>query len=156
MKKKLFSPKGILIVLAAVFLFWNLMWIIKICTQFLPYRDALNKHESAGVYILSHNGYTYSVKMPYYLSFTGNLAVVNNENESSLIVWPSLFGENEYGISIVAENEIGEKRTYEMFVDHTGKPIGENNNIDVQDIWKKYENEITAIFEDAKAVWGNF
>jgi hypothetical protein len=105
--KKLSAKKKILFVAGAIalvaFAVYNMVW-------FLNYR-AYNKYIGDGyaassvspLNITRQSGETtFTVKKPGYLSFAGNLAVVNGDQSARLLIWPSCMCGNikEYGLAI--------------------------------------------------------
>lgn len=98
-------------------------------------------------YILNPgDGYLYNVKYSDYLTFTGNLAVAADNNEVSLLIWPSLFnGENRYGVRIATDDD-----TYEIMVDKNIKAKESESN----HIIDKYKEEIQVLFQKADETWG--
>lgn len=91
-KKKV---RAILLMIAAVFVIYNIIWFIYVYKVYSPFVDALGKDRYAQV-----DGYEYYVAIPHYLSFTGNLTAgesnknrdIYNETSVSLIIWPRFDG----------------------------------------------------------------
>ena len=98
-------------------------------------------------YYKNDEQYTYFVKYPDYLSITGNLAVsVRNEEAGvqAFLIWPTLFGEQQYGLMIADETG-----SYQIYTDKDGKPI----DAAYREITEKYSSEIADIVAAANDVW---
>ncbi|WP_373731284.1 hypothetical protein [Bacteroides heparinolyticus] len=62
------------------------------------------------------DGFTYNVKMPGYLRFTGNLGIKAYQGGyCAMIIWSKINGENEYGVFIADDN--GKAKAVELTSD---------------------------------------
>ncbi|MCC3374353.1 hypothetical protein [Cohnella sp. REN36] len=149
-KKALFVVCGILILGFAI---WNLLWIAFVSVKYKPYTETVPK-DKYGIYsTMDSDGYSFNVKKPGYLSFTGNLGSVDPDDVCSLIVWPKVFGGYEYGLRILV-NSGG----YEIMVDANGNPIRQDSqsNKEFEEIVEVVQNNkerIQKIFGKANTQW---
>lgn len=101
MKKKI--VKYIWIALGICIIVYHIFWIYNYLL-FTKYVDGLNELKKFQSYSVLENDFIYHVKFPYYLYFTGNLAVSTKDSEYTLIIWPSRFRDTRYGVRIPFEN----------------------------------------------------
>lgn len=158
-----------LIIIAALFAILNIVWLIFVQVKYHSYEKAIGyDEERQRYYYKDQDDYVYSVGMPNYLSFTGNLAItpVINIDENGkatdkeridLIIWPTVFGKYEYGVSIQLLDDSNTESavkytTYEIMLDENKKPI-ENLNEKEQKIFEENQGKIDLIYQKAKAMW---
>lgn len=83
---------------------------------------------------VDEDGYNYSLKLPTYLSWTGNLAITEENIDYALIIWPGVLGgEEEIGFFLIHESteyqiELTNKTTaayaeYQELVDENAEVI---------------------------------
>src|SRR5699024_8822824 len=96
MKKR---TKISLSIILGIFVIVNLFWLSFYFIKYGSYTKSIPKHES-GTYLLVTDQYDLSVKKPSYLSFTGNLAITNKEDDLSLLIWPTVGKNEEIGLQI--------------------------------------------------------
>ncbi|WP_461205842.1 hypothetical protein [Clostridium sp. DL1XJH146] len=141
------NGKRILLFIILVFVVLNLSWFLITTLKYNKYIKAVPKNEFGLYGIKKEDGYTYSVKKPDYLHYTGNLAVSNMEKGELLIVWPLIFGGYKYGFSIqYAEG------AYEIYVDENMKPINEDDMDAIQEI-EKHKDELEELFSKENEMW---
>ena len=140
------KKKKILIFIIFIFVTLNISWFSITSIKYKRFTDVVPKNEH-GVYALYKDGYSYSVKKPDYLHYTGNLSIVNNESGYNLILWPLLSGKYEYGL-IIVDNEMG----YEIYVDENMKPIDKDDLFYAQLI-EENKAAIEEIFSKANEMW---
>ena len=135
--------KVVAIIIFSLILIYTLLWF----SNYKRYKDIINEDylNIEGVYSLAIDKYTYTIKPPFYLSFTGNLAISNNESGFALIIWPKNFMEKEnvYGVTL---NKDGE--SYSFYVDNNFKYINNKENEKVYD--KDMEKKIKNLINDNK------
>lgn len=146
--------KKILIIFVSLILLYNLAWVGVFYLKYTPYTENIPKREN-GIYLLSERGYHYSVKKPSYLSFTGNLAITNDEDDLSLIIWPLLTGGYEYGLQILGENN----NFYSVMVDSDMNYLDDENSESmdkdlVNSLINKRAVEIEALKSEVNRIWG--
>ena len=126
----------VLSVILILFLVYNVVWAVLILPKYKGFKDAVGYDEQRKRWYCREGDYTYSVSSPGYLSFTGNLAIsdvikmdkngeMKNESNCSIIIWPKINGEYEFGVSIGVRNEENKKliTNYEFIIDEEMQPI---------------------------------
>lgn len=103
MKQKKKSRKIIVIALTAVvlvFLVYNLIWGVHVYETYCRFVPGMEEIHFLHTYaIQDEDGYTYNVKIPSYLSYTGNLGVQPPiGGDCALIIWPGITSETTYGL----------------------------------------------------------
>ncbi|MEG1819966.1 MAG: hypothetical protein RR012_07840 [Oscillospiraceae bacterium] len=140
MKKMHIDKKKILIILIVLFGIYNAIWSIIINDIYSPVQDFLDGKE----YITDEEYYSYSLSKPYYLQYTGNLAVTDKDGNYVLLIWPVVFGEDEYGVLIN-----GDKETYSVYVDKFMKAKDPRE----QHIIDENKAQVEKLFEKANKFW---
>lgn len=131
--------------LVAGFLLLNLVWYGVTTVQYKPFLAAVPEHVT-GVHAMTKDGLSYNVKTPDYLSYVGNLAVSDDKAGIWLIIWPTLFGDDEYGV------RIQDKQTgYELMVNDQLKLL--EPDAELQAILDQNKPKITRLVEQAKTVF---
>ena len=153
------KKKAILVVigvLVLIFAIWNITWFVFMNNTYEPLLDAVNSQEHL---VLEdscvYDGYRYSVFPPSYLSFSGNLTISiyddenieDGETRSSLLIWPKINGEYEYGISLRVFDIDSEKdgfsfESYSFILDEKMEPLKELNPVEKE----VYEQEKETIY----------
>ncbi|AKL95823.1 hypothetical protein CACET_c23770 [Clostridium aceticum] len=95
-------------------------------------------------YHCREDGYQYSVKYPDYLFYTGNLAISNDDDTCSIIIWPSFFGNTKYGVMIQDEQD-----GYQIMVDENMEPIDKY----FAPIIDKHKEVVKPLFDKANERW---
>jgi len=156
-KRKLNGPQILGLVLVGLFVLWNIAWGINVLAVYLPYRNKIPKSEIPGFRVLTIDGYDCSVKLPDYLSFTGNLAIVNQETQEGLVIWPHIFGDDVFGVRLSPSEDMkGIQNVFsynEIYVDRNGNPTGRLNGPEAEEICGQKQDTIQALFEICKQVW---
>jgi hypothetical protein len=145
--KKILKAIGIFCTTA--FIIFNLVWF----SNYLMYRkftDGLQEIMSFSAYDILVDGYGYHVKFPDYLSFTGNLAVITEDNKYTLIIWPSLFAETKYGVMVVTESNEYTDFFVQIMIDRD--LVSEYD--DDQALIDQHRENIEDLFQKANARWG--
>jgi DNA modification methylase len=97
------------------------------------------------------DGFSYSVKYPDYLEFTGNLSIASpstdeeNPYTDSLIIWPLLKGGYEYGVILYTDDT-----QYQIYIDKNGNAIDEED----ENIVAEHSQSILTLLEKANTMWG--
>lgn len=126
----------VLSVILILFLVYNVVWAVLILPKYKGFKDAVGYDDQRKIWYCREGDYTYGVSAPGYLSFTGNLSVsavvkvdkdgeMKNESDCSIIIWPKINGEYEFGVSIGVRNEENKKliTNYEFIIDEEMQPI---------------------------------
>ena len=115
------------LLLLIVFLSYNLFWLGSVYKKYVGYAAGMEAFHNEKInqffdpcYSTQENKMTYSVQCPEYLSLDGNLAV--SKGDLLLIIWPSIFGDTEYGLK---KNSLA--RSYEVMVNERMEPIDPND-----------------------------
>ena len=97
------------IFLIILIILFNAFWFLNNSLVYSKYKKAVGYNAKSHDYSINKDGYLYYVKTPSYPQFTGNLSI-NKEvrlveaNKAvyscAIIIWPSLFGKLEIGITI--------------------------------------------------------
>ncbi|MFT8322121.1 MAG: hypothetical protein ABF649_14575 [Bacillus sp. (in: firmicutes)] len=139
--------KKVLIILASivgVIIAYSLMWFLNNQIVFNKYEKGF---EDIGINkTKSIKEYTLSVKKSDYGSFTGNLAITNEDGSLTIIIWPSLFG-MENGIMINEDNN-----TYQIMVKKNFDVLDETDEYGKQLI-EKYREDLSKMKEIANDEW---
>jgi len=140
----------IAILLVCCFLVYNLIWYLTVEHKYGAYAAGMER-DTAGGSRISDKHFTvisenvdYTVKYPFYLEYSGNLAVVKRDTQEALIIWPGIVGDNEYGLILEYENQI-----YQILVDKTMAPINSFYNIYIAD----NEDTIRILVDAANEKW---
>lgn len=146
---KKFKKRYFFLIIILIFGIWNLSWYAITTIKYNKYVEAIPKNKWGLHFIEKDDGYTYSVKKPDYLSFTGNLAVANNEKQEMLIIWPLVTGGYEYGFRLQKDG-----LAYEIYVDENLKPINKDatNQVSIQKV-EEYKDELEALRAKADKMW---
>jgi hypothetical protein len=144
--KKIKSFIILILTLILLFALYNLVWYFATQSKYGGYVKDMDELFANRSYVLEPgDGYLYNVKYPDYLSLTGNLGVTDEENGVALIIWPSFFGEDSYGVRIATDRD-----TYLVMVNKDIKAI---DSVD-DDVIDKYKEEIKMLFQKADNKWG--
>ena len=97
------------IFLIILIILFNAIWFLNNSLVYSKYKKAVGYNAQSRDYSINKDGYLYYVKTPSYPQFTGNLSITKEvrlkEGSKSIyscdiIIWPSLFGKSEIGITI--------------------------------------------------------
>lgn len=157
----------ILIGLLAAFLLWNLVWFGFTHIKYAPYKEAIGYDEQRECwYFRDEDDYVFSVSLPTYLSFTGNLSftqvlrisndgTVLNENTYDMIIWPKLNGEYEYGVCIGTKSENGQGMISNEFILDSKMQSTEYLTDEEEKLLAENADQIAEIYRKAKEMWPN-
>ena len=144
--------KGVIIVgiIILLFVFYNLFWYAVVWNKYSGFIDNMKELYWHRTYVIDDfEGYTYNVKIPDYLSYTGNLGIHASQNsDCALLIWPGIFKETEYGVFI----EDGDGRSYaiELTENHEAKPDATEKEFQLVD---EYKEKIDLLFDLAALQW---
>ena len=113
-----------LAVILALFGLYNLIWYTVVWNKYGKLTEGMKELYYHRTYVIDElDGYTYNVKIPDYLSFTGNLGIQKSQDsDCALIIWPGIFKETEYGVFLEEEN--GRSYAVELTADAEPAAIG--------------------------------
>lgn len=99
--------------------------------------------------IADKDGYTYNVKIPDYLSFTGNLGVQpSGGGDSALIIWPGIFKETRYGVFITSDDG----RSHAVMLNEERMPLSDAPE-QTKQLVEANKDKIDALFDKAYEMW---
>lgn len=128
-----------------VFGFYNAAWFCHKEYKYTPYTEELKEFIENKSYVLTaEDGYLYNVKIPDYLSFTGNLCVTEPEQKCSLLIWPKPFGKFKYGVIIKEDTDVYQ---IELNEDFTAK------DSQFDEIVEKYSDVIEDLHDKSVKMW---
>lgn len=125
----------------------NVFWLLYRECRYRPFVENIPKQHDT--YITSADGYTYSVNKPRYLKFNGNLALINNESNLTLIVWPVF--PTGYKYAVMLEH-------YTVEIDSEANPVNPSDKINdsVVSELSKNKEAIEELFYAANNMWNLF
>ncbi len=159
--------KWLIISVVLLFGIYNIIWIVYVQYRYYPFVKALGDNT-----YWEDDGYVYYIKIPDYLSFTGNLSIdeskigrdVHSETTVGILIWPKFGG----GYTVVAQVETptivdestrsSHSEMYSILLNDEMKPdlsIEENGNAYYKhktiydDNWEKIEDAL----EKARIRW---
>lgn len=169
MKKKKKFLAIICFVIFIVFVILNSIWFLYVHTKYHKYELAIGYDDKRQRYIYrDEDDFVYSVSKPYYLQYTGNLAISQvitidekgnalNENLVSLIIWPDIWGNYEYGVTVEILDKSSQAPdasyiSYEFLLDENKQPLEQLNEHD-KNILSSNQDAINTLFEKSKKMW---
>lgn len=100
-KEKNIFNRVLIILFASLFSLFTLFNLAWYAYREIRYNPLIEKiPESYGIRITSIDNYSYSVTKPSYLSFGGNLSLVNEETKEDLIIWPLFPSGYDYAVTL--------------------------------------------------------
>lgn len=133
-----------------IFALYNLIWYTIIWNKYGEFVQDMKELYYHRTYVIDElDGFTYNVKIPGYLSYTGNLGIQASQNsDCALIIWPGIFKENEYGVFL--EDENGRRHAVELTAEREAKPDAPE---EVKQLVESYRDKIDDLFERAEQQW---
>lgn len=139
----------ILLVIVGLFALYNLVWLFLVWNTYHGFTEGMREHYSYQTYVIDEkDGYTYNVKIPDYLSFTGNLAIHPYEGGCALIIWPGIFKETTYGAFVPTKN--GGSQSVMLTAD--GMPE-EDAPEQIKQLVAENRESLDMLFEKAREQW---
>ena len=145
----------IILVILIVFILLNIVWFSWRAIKYNNYSKGMDKNKSYSFSVPKYlkndkEGFSYSVKYPDYLSFTGNLAIsMPSEDDDyfsdALIIWPNLLKGYEYGLILYDE----ENNEYMIEIDENKNP----KDSEYKEIVNDHKDNIDILFEKANKFW---
>ena len=149
MKKR--SKKWIiLLVLVGMFAIYNLVWGLIVWNTYHGFIEGMEEIYSHQTYVINErDGYTYNVKLPDYLSFTGNLGIQPYQfGDCALIIWPGIFKETTFGALIPDKDSKG----HMVMLTADGMPE-ENASEQIKQLVSENQEKLDTLFEKAREQW---
>ena len=141
------NGKRIFLFIIVVFVIFNLSWFIITTIKYNKFVKVVPKNEDGLYLMFKEDGYSYGVKKPDYLQYTGNLSVSNMEKGDVLIIWPLLSGGYEYGFILREED-----RGYEIYVDENMEPL-DKDDVNTIKVFEEHKEKVEELFYKANEVW---
>lgn len=176
MKKGIKIVLCVLLALIVAFGAVSLAWYLTAYRAYDTYVEALSeqyeteKVSAYGVYAVDEEGYSYYIKRPGFLSWTGNLSVSvpsrklsNGETllyVDSLIIWPAKDG-CEIGALLYTyeKDDTGILSTgHQFYISNRGAYIPQNDDSDAEkrQILEERRTSVTIMLEKCFAIWPEF
>ena len=142
--------KRITAVLLALFAAYNLFWVAVVGSVYRDFLPGTREVYPMRTYAIDDlDGYTFNVKLPDYLSFTGNLGVQPKEGgQCALIIWPGIFRETRYGAFL----PVGEGSFYGVYLTEDGKALPDAPER-IRRLVEENREDIDELFTRADALW---
>lgn len=135
----------IILIIIIGFGIYNLAWLGWRNIKYKSYKTGLEEFiENKSYVYTADDNYLYNVKLPDYLTYTGNLCVSVPEGECALLIWPKVIGGYDYGVQIQIDEE-----TYSIMLNNDF--LAEDSQYD--EMVDKYSDTITELHEKAKKMW---
>lgn len=146
-KNKIVSVIGVILLLFGLY---NLIWYIIVSDKYNDFIVDMEEIYPNRTYVINNkDGYTYNVKIPDYLSFTGNLGVHPYEGgDCGLIIWPGIFEETTYGVFITSDDG----RTHAVMLTEERMPLGDAPE-QTKQLVEENKDKIDALFDRACEMW---
>ena len=127
-----------------LFILYNVFWIGWRINKYSQYIDEFQTFTKYMSYFYDDDQYLYNVKLPDYLSYTGNLCVATHDGKYALLIWPKFGDEYEYGVQLEINKEV-----YSIMI---------NKNIrtydpQYQELISPYQDTIEDLFNKANEMW---
>lgn len=133
------------LVILGIFLFINLVWLLFVNVKYGQYTKSVPKNEF-GIYgARDEEGFSYNVKKPGYLQWTGNLGVTSKDGDT-LILWPKIMGGYEYGVILSVDDAI-----YQITIDSNMQPVKNDEN--EKALVRDHQDTIHLLFQKAESKW---
>lgn len=144
MKKN--KKRGVYIILwlFLLFLLYNIFWLVWRTHKYSEYTQDFEPLTKYMRYVHTDEDYTYNIKLPDYLSYTGNLCVATRDGKYALLIWPQKNGQYEYGVQLEID-----KKIYSIMID---EQLNTNDPQD-QSLIVPYKQTIIDLFNKATDMW---
>ncbi|MEG0778769.1 MAG: hypothetical protein RSG55_07980 [Oscillospiraceae bacterium] len=150
MKKAL--KKRLIIIGSVILLFGicNLVWYLIVFDKYNDYIVGMEEIYPNRTYVIDNrDGYTYNVKIPDYLTFTGNLGIQPSGGGGfALIIWPGIFKETTYGVFISTDNG----RSQAVMLTKDRMPVSDEPK-QIKQLVEENRGKIDELFDKAFDLW---
>lgn len=140
--------------IVAVFLLINVCWYLWRMSRYGSYSRGMEENVFSSWIVPRYlytdaDGYEYSVKYPGYLSLTGNLCVSfpaldDNYFTDSLIIWPKVSGDYEYGV-ILSDGDA----SYQIYIHADGSAVHPEDSA----VTERKQDDIKTLLQRAEQMW---
>ncbi len=153
-------------ILVALVVLFHIAWVANYLWYHYKWETKLMYDRPSKMYYLNEGGYTYSIGMPTYPTFTGNLVIAQNPQYGDgtvsveydeLLIWPSLFGNGEewYGytkLQPIPDTDEYSSDEVDFYMDTQGRVLSAED----ESAYAEYEAAVRAIRQRAKDVFGDW
>ncbi len=148
--KKHGKIKIVLLAIVGLFAIYNLVWVLTVWNTYRGFTEGMEELTPYRRYVIDErDGYTYNVKIPDYLSFTGNLGLQPYEGgDCALIIWPGIFEETTYGAFVSDANGMGQG----VMLTADGMPE-EDAPEQIKQLVAENRESLDMLFEKAREQW---
>lgn len=130
----------------ALFGLYNFIWYKWKCNKYEQYTEGMEEFVENMSYIYtSDDSYDYNVKLPEYLTYTGNLCVAVPGGRCALIIWPKVTDGYTYGVQIEKDGMIYSIMLNDDFTAEDGR---------FDEIINEYTDTINELRKRADDMWG--
>lgn len=99
------KKKQIILILICLFCAYNIVWFGWRQLRYKKYIENFDVFRPHYSYVLGpKDGFLYNVKLPDYLTYTGNLCVSTEDGTVGLLIWPKIFAGYRFGVQIEADD----------------------------------------------------
>ena len=142
--------KIVLLAIVGLFAIYNLVWVLTVWNTYRGFTEGMEELTPYRRYVIDErDGYTYNVKIPDYLSFTGNLGLQPYEGgDCALIIWPGIFEETTYGAFVSDANGMGQG----VMLTADGMPE-EDAPEQIKQLVAENRESLDMLFEKAREQW---
>lgn len=150
MKRSAKWATWILSIFLLLFAAYNLFWMAVVGSVYRDFLPGTREIYPLRTYAIDDlDGYTFNVKLPDYLSFTGNLGVQPKEGgKCALIIWPGIFRETRYGVFLPVDGG----GFYGVYLTEDGKALPDAPER-VRALVEANREAIDELFARADALW---
>lgn len=141
---------GVFSILFLLFAAYNVFWMTVVWSVYRDFLPGTKEVYPLRTYAIDDlEGYTFNVKIPDYLSFTGNLGVQPKEGgRCALIIWPGIFRETRYGVFL----PVGDGGFYGVYLTENGEALPDAPDR-VRRLVEANRETIDELFARADALW---
>lgn len=141
--------KRLIAALLVLFAAYNLLWMAVVGTVYRHFLPGMKEVYPMRTYAIDDlDGYTFNVKIPDYLSFTGNLGVQPKEGgQCALLIWPGIFRETRYGVFLPVGGGF-----YGVYVTEEGKALPDAPE-QIKGLVEEHREAIDELFARADRLW---
>ena len=150
MKRSAKWATGVFSVILLLFTAYNLFWMAVVGSVYRDFLPGTKEVYPLRTYAIDDlDGYTFNVKLPDYLSFTGNLGVQPKEGgRCALIIWPGIFRKTRYGVFL----PVGDGGFYGVYLTEDGEALPDAPER-VRSLVEANREAIDELFARADALW---
>lgn len=150
-KKKAVVVIGVILILILIA---NGIWYFGVYQKYKPYCQGLAKNQMGDYYGRDSEGYGFFTAMPAWMLNDGNLAVITANQDISLLIWPEIDGDYQYGVLVPDEEGISYQLPLADGLNINGEGMGAAEYEKCQLLLKENKAEIVKLLLKTKERWG--